>query len=55
MSDTTTPGSGFEPFGVEELDVLEVSDGTALPEMGASSGDTACCSSSSSSSSCCCC
>jgi thiazolylpeptide-type bacteriocin precursor len=45
----------FEPFGIEELDVLEVPQGVALPEMGASKGSTACCSSSSSSSSCCCC
>jgi thiazolylpeptide-type bacteriocin precursor len=45
----------FDSFDIEELEVLEVSDTVALPEMGASSGDTACCSSSSSSSSCCCC
>ncbi|GAA3623171.1 thiazolylpeptide-type bacteriocin [Streptomyces fenghuangensis] len=45
----------FDSFDVEELEVLEVSDSVALPEMGASSGDKFCCSSSSSSSSCCCC
>jgi thiazolylpeptide-type bacteriocin precursor len=45
----------FGTFDIEELEVLEISDGIALPELGASSGKTACCSSSSSSSSCCCC
>ncbi|HET6633853.1 MAG TPA: thiazolylpeptide-type bacteriocin [Streptomyces sp.] len=52
----------FDSFDIEELEVLEVSDSVALPEMGASSGlavsvegNTFCCSSSSSSSSCCCC
>jgi thiazolylpeptide-type bacteriocin precursor len=52
MEDTSTL---FEPFGLEELEVLEVPNGVALPEMGASTGSRACCSSSSSSSSCCCC
>lgn len=41
-------------FDIAELDVLEINDTVALPEMGASSGDSACCSSSSSSSCCCC-
>jgi thiazolylpeptide-type bacteriocin precursor len=45
----------FASFELEELEVLEISDSIALPEMGASSGNTFCCSSSSSSSSCCCC
>ncbi|MEU9475242.1 thiazolylpeptide-type bacteriocin [Streptomyces sp. NPDC048191] len=46
----------FAGFDIEELEVLEVSDSVALPEMGASSGSgNLCCSSSSSSSSCCCC
>ena len=39
-------------FGFGELTVLDVADGVALPEMGASSGDFFCCSSSSSSSCC---
>lgn len=33
---------------VEEIEVLDQADGTALPEVGASSGNTFCCSSSSS-------
>ncbi|MFX4294651.1 thiazolylpeptide-type bacteriocin [Streptomyces bohaiensis] len=45
----------FGSFDIEELETMEVAGGVALPEMGASSGDTTCCSSSSSSSSCCCC
>jgi thiazolylpeptide-type bacteriocin precursor len=48
----------FASFDIEELEILEVSDGVALPEMGASSGiankvGIALCCSSSSSSSCC--
>ncbi|CAA9240685.1 MAG: hypothetical protein AVDCRST_MAG57-1588 [uncultured Blastococcus sp.] len=46
-------GTMFEAFGIEELQVLDVAQGVALPEMGASRGDSFCCSSSSSS--CCCC
>ncbi|MDH6130007.1 thiazolylpeptide-type bacteriocin [Kitasatospora sp. GP82] len=42
----------FASFELEELEVLDVADGVALPEMGASSGDMFCCSSSSSSSCC---
>ena len=54
MNETTTVTEDmFASFDIEELNVLEVSDGVALPEMGASSGDWGCCSSSSSSSSCC--
>jgi thiazolylpeptide-type bacteriocin precursor len=33
---------------VEDIEVLDQADGTALPEVGASSGNTFCCSSSSS-------
>ncbi|MEU5580551.1 thiazolylpeptide-type bacteriocin [Streptomyces huasconensis] len=44
----------FTSFDIEELEVLDVADGVALPEMGASSGNALCCSSSSSSSSSCC-
>ncbi|GLX52830.1 hypothetical protein Shyhy01_57800 [Streptomyces hygroscopicus subsp. hygroscopicus] len=44
----------FGSFDIEELEVLDVADGVALPEMGASSGNAVCCSSSSSSSSSCC-
>ena len=43
----------FDSFDIEGLGTMEVADGVALPEMGASSGDWTCCSSSSSS--CCCC
>jgi thiazolylpeptide-type bacteriocin precursor len=50
-----TTSAMFEPFDVQELEVLEVPQGVALPEMGASKGSWSCCSSSSSSSSCCCC
>ncbi|WP_371625667.1 thiazolylpeptide-type bacteriocin [Streptomyces sp. NBC_01116] len=39
----------FDSFDIEELDTVEVADGVALPEMGASTGNTMCCSSSSSS------
>lgn len=39
----------FESFDIEELDAMEIADGVALPEMGASSGNWTCCSSSSSS------
>lgn len=42
----------FEPFDIEELEVLDVAPGVALPEMGASTGSRLCCSSSSG---CCCC
>ncbi|MFF1283959.1 thiazolylpeptide-type bacteriocin [Streptomyces sp. NPDC058299] len=44
----------FDSFDIEDLGVLEVTEGVALPEMGASSGNAVCCSSSSSSSSSCC-
>ncbi len=43
----------FASFDIAELEVLEVSAGTALPEMGASNNTFIGCSSSSSSSSCC--
>ncbi|MER7555284.1 thiazolylpeptide-type bacteriocin [Streptomyces anulatus] len=39
----------FDSFDIEELDTLEIADGVALPEMGASTIPVACCSSSSSS------
>lgn len=42
----------FASFDIAELEVLEVSAGTALPEMGASQGGYVTCSSSSSSSCC---
>lgn len=44
----------FASFDIQDLDVLEIADGTALPEMGASSAGWGMCCSSSSSSSCCC-
>jgi thiazolylpeptide-type bacteriocin precursor len=40
----------FASFNILDLDVLEIADGTALPQMGASFGDTFCCSSAT----CCC-
>jgi thiazolylpeptide-type bacteriocin precursor len=44
----------FASFELEDLEVLDVVDGVALPEMGASNlGGWLCCSSSSSGSSCC--
>jgi thiazolylpeptide-type bacteriocin precursor len=42
----------FASFDIADLEVLEVSAGTALPEMGASQGGYVTCSSSSSSSCC---
>ncbi|MEU3402397.1 MULTISPECIES: thiazolylpeptide-type bacteriocin [unclassified Streptomyces] len=42
----------FASFELEEIEVLDVAEGAALPEVGASSGDWLCCSSSSSSSCC---
>ncbi|MFH9196562.1 thiazolylpeptide-type bacteriocin [Streptomyces anulatus] len=39
----------FDSFDIEELGTMELADGVAIPEMGASSGDWTCCSSSSSS------
>ena len=42
----------FASFDIAELEVLEVSAGTALPEMGASTAHIVACSSSSSSSCC---
>ncbi|MFJ5045620.1 thiazolylpeptide-type bacteriocin [Streptomyces sp. NPDC098077] len=39
----------FDSFDIEELGTMELADGVALPEMGASKGDFTCCSSSSSS------
>ena len=42
--------AAFASFDIAELEMLEVSQGIALPEMGASSGSIGC----SSSSSCCC-
>ncbi len=42
----------FASFDIAELEVLEVSAGTALPEMGASNAKYVACSSSSSSSCC---
>lgn len=51
MSLTTTDvRETFTSFDIAELEVLEVSQGTALPEMGASGASLGC---SSSSSSCC--
>lgn len=43
-----TPTDTSEVGEVEEIEVLDQADGTALPEVGASSGSTFCCSSSSS-------
>ncbi|MEU8431862.1 thiazolylpeptide-type bacteriocin [Streptomyces sp. NPDC093801] len=42
----------FASFELEDLEVLDVVDGVALPEMGGSRGDWLCCSSSSASSCC---
>jgi thiazolylpeptide-type bacteriocin precursor len=36
----------FASFNIVDLDVLEIADGTALPQMGASFFETFCCSSS---------
>lgn len=47
---TTTTADNTE--AIENIEVLDVADGVALPEVGASSGDWLCCSSSSSSSCC---
>ncbi len=49
MADDTNP-QAKQNENVEEIEVLDQADGTALPEAGASSGDFLCCSSSSSSS-----
>jgi thiazolylpeptide-type bacteriocin precursor len=49
---TTNFADTFASFDIAELEVLEVSAGTALPEMGASNGSIVGCSSSSSSSCC---
>ncbi|MER7478980.1 thiazolylpeptide-type bacteriocin [Streptomyces sp. NPDC126510] len=56
MSNATTTEFDelFASFDIEDLGVLDVNEGVALPEMGASDGNWACCSSSSSSSSSCC-
>jgi thiazolylpeptide-type bacteriocin precursor len=35
---TTTTDEAFASFDIAELEMLEVSEGMALPEMGASSG-----------------
>lgn len=52
---TSTPTIAmFESFDLEELQILELAQGVALPEMGASSFKSCCCSSSSASSCCCC-
>jgi thiazolylpeptide-type bacteriocin precursor len=53
MNDSTTIDD-FATFDIEDLGVLEIAAGTALPEMGASSAGWGLCCSSSSSSSCCC-
>ena len=50
MADDINPAKKDEE--VEEVEVLDEADGTALPEAGASSGGFLCCSSSSSSSCC---
>jgi thiazolylpeptide-type bacteriocin precursor len=50
MADEIGPEKDAEQ--VEEVEVLDEADGTALPETGASSGGFLCCSSSSSSSCC---
>ncbi|MER5961305.1 thiazolylpeptide-type bacteriocin [Streptomyces sp. NPDC002057] len=46
-------GKAFENFDVDELETLEVAQGVALPEMGASSGSIGTSSSSSSTCSAC--
>lgn len=50
MADENVPEKDDER--VEEVEILDEADGTALPEAGASSGNFFCCSSSSSSSCC---
>lgn len=56
MNQVLTADDLFASFDIEELDVLEVTDGIALPQMGASVMisivEALCCSSSSST--CCC-
>lgn len=56
VSDATTTEFDelFASFDITDMGVLEINEGVALPEMGASDGNWACCSSSSSSSSSCC-
>ncbi len=46
--DEITPQANEGAEEIEELEVLDQADGTALPEAGASSGNFVCCSSSSS-------
>ena len=46
--DKITPEANDGVEEIEELEVLDQADGTALPEAGASSGNFVCCSSSSS-------
>lgn len=48
-----TPDIKFDSFELEDVEVLEAADGTALPEMGASSGSIGTSSSSSSTCSAC--
>ncbi|MBQ1112801.1 thiazolylpeptide-type bacteriocin [Streptomyces anulatus] len=47
--ETVDADAMFDSFDIEELGTMELADGVAIPEMGASSGDWTCCSSSSSS------
>jgi thiazolylpeptide-type bacteriocin precursor len=53
MSNDTTTEIAFDNFDAEGVEVLETADGTALPEMGASSGSIGTSSSSSSTCSAC--
>lgn len=50
---TATEAVNFDAFDVDDVEVLETADGTALPEMGASSGSIGTSSSSSSTCSAC--
>lgn len=52
VQDVDTTDDVFASFDVAELEVLEVSDGVALPDMGASSGSIGTSSSSSTCSAC---
>ena len=53
MSNDTTNEITFDNFDAQDVEVLETADGTALPEMGASSGSIGTSSSSSSTCSAC--
>ncbi|MEV8512066.1 thiazolylpeptide-type bacteriocin [Dactylosporangium sp. NPDC051484] len=58
MSIDNTPAKdvekAFDSFEIEDLEILDVSEGVALPEMGASNGSVGTSSSTCSSSSSCC-